>query len=423
MAIFALEESDDWNDFQNALEANLQYQSQGGLPVRGSGLRLGRPPAGFALCHSLRSHSPLFPARFSRESSGGPEDWKVIKADGRDYVTFANVAQFYRFPKYSHVSRTVSLRDERRGLRAQGGTSEFYINGVRFFSDYPLLARAEANLISATDVAKIIEPVLRPYKIAGAKKIDTVVLDPGHGGEDSGTPGRWGSEKIYTLDVALAARADLVRAGFKVEMTRTTDKTVSLEDRVAFANQFPNAVFISIHFNSARGGSGVESYALAPAGVPSNAVASEEHTPGVETHWYPGNAQDPANIALTAAVHGAILSRVSVFDRGVRHARFHVLRDLKIPGVLVEAGFLNDRLDGARIATRQYRQRLGQAIAEAVTNYNKAVNFQTSGTTLVTSASNLPPHTHSIIESLGKAGRAPAATRQEPSAAIGGANK
>ena len=345
------------------------------------------------------------------------EDWKVIRAEGRDYVTFANVAQFYHFSKYAHASRTVSLRDDRRGLRAQGGTSEFYINGVRFFSNYPLLARADANLVSAMDVAKIIEPVLRPHKIAGAKKIETVVLDPGHGGEDSGTAGRWGSEKNYTLDVALAAREDLLRAGFQVQMTHATDQTVSLEERVAFANRFPNAVFISIHFNSARGGSGVESYALAPAGVPSNA-ASEEHASSVETHWYAGNAQDPANIALTAAVHGSILSRVSVFDRGVRHARFHVLRDITIPGMLVEAGFLNDEIDGPRIATRQYRARLGQAIAEAVTNYNKAVNFQTSGTTLVTSASNLPPHTRSILESLGSEGQAPVAPEQEPSAVI-----
>ena len=95
------------------------------------------------------------------------EDWKVIRVQERDYVSFANVAQFYRFPRYTRISRTVSLRDDRRGIRAQAGTSEFYINGVRFFSDYPLPANPEENLISAMDVAKIIEPVLRPSKISG----------------------------------------------------------------------------------------------------------------------------------------------------------------------------------------------------------------------------------------------------------------
>ncbi len=339
------------------------------------------------------------------------EDWKVIQADGRDYVTFANVAQFYRFPKFSQVSRTVSLRDERRGIRAQGGTNEFYINGVRFFSNFPLLARENENLISALDVAKIVEPVLRPNKIKGAQEIDTVVLDPGHGGQDSGTSGPWGNEKTFALDVALTAREQLLRAGFKVEMTRSTDQAVTLEDRVAFANRFPHAVFISIHFNSASGGSGVESYALAPESVPSNASA-EHHPSSEDMKWFQGNAHDSANIALTAAVHASILSRVSVFDRGVRHARFHVLRDSRIPAVLVEAGFLNDRVEGAHIATASYRQKLGQAVAAAVTSYNRAVNFQTSGPTLVAAASNLPPHSRAITDSLGT----PPAPAQPPPA-------
>ena len=344
-------------------------------------------------------------------------DWKVIRVEDRDYVSFANVAQFYRFPQFSQVSRTVSLRDDRRGIRAQAGTSEFYLNGVRFFSDFPLVAREDQNLISAVDVAKIIEPVLRPNKISGAKQIDTVVLDPGHGGDDSGTAGPWGNEKNYTLDVALTARENLLRAGFKVEMTRSGDEAVSLEQRVAFANKFANAVFVSIHFNSASGASGVESYALAPAGVPSNA-SSENHLSSADTQWYQGNAQDAANIALTAAVHASILSRVSVFDRGVRHARFHVLRDVKIPAVLVEAGFLNDPVEGARIATASYRQQLGLAIVGAVTNYNRAVNFQTAGPALVAAASNLPAHSRSITDSLGEVPRPPAKPAQQPSAVI-----
>jgi N-acetylmuramoyl-L-alanine amidase len=345
------------------------------------------------------------------------EDWKIIHADGRDYVSFANVAQFYRFPNYARVSRTVSLRGDRRGIRAQAGTSEFYINGVRFFSDYPLLANPEENLISAMDVAKIIEPVLRPNKISGAKKIDAVVLDPGHGGEDSGTSGPRGSEKSYALDVALTTREHLLRAGFKVEMTRSRDQSVSLEERVAFANQFPNAVFISIHFNSASGGSGVESYVLAPEGVPSNA-STENHPSSIDTRRYQGNGQDPASVALAAAVHASILSRISVFDRGVRHARFHVLRDIKIPAVLLEAGFLNDPLEGAHIATPQYRQQLGLAIAQAVTTYDRAVNFQSSGTTIVAAATNLPPHARPITESLGNAPPDRNNPAQEPSAVI-----
>ena len=117
------------------------------------------------------------------------------------------------------------------------------------------------------------------------------------------------------------------------------------------------------------------------------------------------------------------MARVSVFDRGVRHARFHVLRDSRIPAVLVEAGFLNDRVEGAHIATASYRQKLGQAVAAAVTSYNRAVNFQTSGPALVAAASNLPPHSRAITDPLGAPPVAPASpVSSTPSAAIHSSN-
>src|SRR3954469_4528707 len=105
-------------------------------------------------------------------------DWTVMKQQNRDYVTFSNVAHFYSFPEYTRVSHTVSLRSDRRGIRAQAGTSELYINGVRFVTDFPILSSGEDELISAMDVSKIIEPIMRPNRLHNARKIQTVVLDP-----------------------------------------------------------------------------------------------------------------------------------------------------------------------------------------------------------------------------------------------------
>ena len=96
------------------------------------------------------------------------------------------------------------------------------------------------------DVSKLIEPIMRPNKIKNTHKIETVVLDPGHGGMDQGASSSWGTEKGFALDVALAARKELIRAGYRVEMTRVNDVGVSLEERVSFANRFPHAVFVSI---------------------------------------------------------------------------------------------------------------------------------------------------------------------------------
>jgi N-acetylmuramoyl-L-alanine amidase len=328
------------------------------------------------------------------------EDWNVVRPNNRPYVSFANVAQFYQFPEYTRVDRTVSLRSERRTIRAQAGTSELSINGVRFLTHFPLLNNGNEDLISVMDVSKIIEPVLRPSRILKAEKIDTVVLDPGHGGFDNGASGSWGSEKTFTLDVAQAARLELMHAGFRVEMTRSTDTFVSLEQRVSIANRFPHAVFVSIHFNSSAGGVGVESFALAPEGVTSN-MSSEHHVSAADVARHDGNAQDEHNIALTASIHAMVLSRLAAFDRGVKHARFHVLRDVKIPAVLVEGGFISSASEGQRIATSNYRQRLGTAIAQGIQNYNAAVNYRTQGANFAVAKANLPPHTHSISEPLG----------------------
>jgi N-acetylmuramoyl-L-alanine amidase len=225
------------------------------------------------------------------------------------------------------------------------------------------------------------------------------VLDPGHGGSDQGASSSWGNEKTFTLDVALAARTQLIRAGYRVEMTRATDTAVSLEERVNIANRFPHAVFVSIHFNSSSGGAGVESYALAPEGVTSN-LSSEHHVSAADVARHAGNTQDEHNIALTASIHATVLSKLAAFDRGVRHARFHVLRDVKIPAVLIEGGFISDPSEGQRIATVNYRQRMGAAIAQGIQNYNAAVNYRAAGANFAVAKVSLPPHGRSISEPL-----------------------
>jgi N-acetylmuramoyl-L-alanine amidase len=346
------------------------------------------------------------------------EDWSVIRQGGRDYVTFSNVAHFYQFPEYTQVSHTVSLRKERTGIRAQAGTSNLYINGVRFFTDFPILTNGSDEIISAMDVSKIIEPIIRPSRVKNAHKIETIVLDPGHGGIDSGATNRWGAEKSFALDVAQYARLQLTHAGYKVEMTRASDKAISLEDRVAFANTFPNAVFVSIHFNTSGTAEGLESYALAPAGVVSNA-ANEVSV--ADTRWCSGNAQDEQNIALAAAVHATVLSRLSMFDRGVKHARFHVLRNVRVPAVLIECGFLSNAFEGQRIATSQFRQQVGTAIAQGIQNYDAAINYRANAPqTFAAARTTLPLHSHSISEPLADYVPADPRRHDTPSISISG---
>jgi len=185
----------------------------------------------------------------------------------------------------------------------------------------------------------------------------------------------WGKEKDYTLDVACRARQMLQERGFKVHMTRIDDRFIPLEDRVTYANQFDNAIFISVHFNSGGpAASGLEVYTLAPRGVPSMMSDGPRVT---DLQLCRGNIRDSENMALACATHAAIVAHSQLYDRGIKRARFVVIRDIVIPGVLIEGGFVSSAQDGRLIASTAYRQNMAFCIAAAAQNYRNAVGPQT----------------------------------------------
>ena len=275
-------------------------------------------------------------------------DWTLLKYEGRDYVPLANVGTFYELGALQQSGNNLILHTANRSLRGQVGSPEFYINNLKFILSYPVADIGGQPAISRMDLTKLLEPVMRPSRIPSTK-IDTILLDPGHGGQDSGAASLFGTEKSYTLDVALRARDLLRAAGFRVYMTRSSDRFVPLEERAAMASRLPNALFISIHFNaSGNGATGVETFTLAPRGVPSMAndgPALSDFVPCA------GNIRDAENIALACATHATLVCNSAMFDRGIKRARFVVLRESATPGVLIEGGFLSNPNDARRIAT------------------------------------------------------------------------
>ncbi|HEX4084722.1 MAG TPA: N-acetylmuramoyl-L-alanine amidase [Chthoniobacteraceae bacterium] len=299
-------------------------------------------------------------------------DWTVLKSDGRDYLSMRNVSDFYGLGNFERVGNSLTLGQPGRSLRGAVGSNELYINGLKFILSYPIETVDGEPAVSRMDLTKVIEPVLRPSRIRNAAMIDSVVLDPGHGGYDNGATSIFGYEKTYTLDVAFRTMPLLEQMGLRVYMTRTTDTFVPLEDRVRFANQHPRALFIAIHFNSGEAdANGIETYTLAPRGVPSNAADGPLAS---DMYPCPGNVCDAENMALACATHAAMISHSQLFDRGIKRARFVVIRDITIPGVLVEGGFLSNPNDARLIATPQYREQEAQCLAIAVRNYRDAVN-------------------------------------------------
>jgi len=299
--------------------------------------------------------------------------WSVAKIDSRRYVPVADVANFYGLKIQASTAKEFTIGASGRRIQGRSGSREVLINGVKYILCFPLKSYKGTCYLSAMDVTKIIEPVLRPGRIKSATPLRTVVLDAGHGGHDSGAVGPLGREKAYALDVALRARALLIKAGYNVKMTRTTDVFIPLHERSAFANKFADGVMVSIHFNKSKtvGGTGIETFALAPRGVPSMDEANLSYSDFKEN---PGNKRDGENIALAAAIHSAMVRQLPLPDRGIKRARFHVVRASRIPAVLLEGGFMNHPKDSRLIANPEYRQRMALSIFQGIEAYKRALN-------------------------------------------------
>ena len=305
-------------------------------------------------------------------ASGAP-DWIVVKVDGRDYLSMDNIAEFYSLSAVRRKDKEASATSGVRSIRAIVGSPDFFINNLKFILSYPAIEHDGRVCVSRMDLVKLIEPVMRPSKIKNAEPIDTIVLDAGHGGHDHGAMSIYGPEKAFALDVVLRAKALLQATGLKVVLTRSDDTFISLDERARIASQHKRAIFIAVHFNAGGWGTGVEAFTLAPRGVPSMMSDGPRVSDLNECR---GNARDAENIALATATHAALVVKTRMFDRGLKRARFVVIRDITIPGVLIEGGFQTNPYDAKLIATAGYRQLLAQAILQAVDNYRRAVGTQ-----------------------------------------------
>jgi len=307
--------------------------------------------------------------------------WEVAKIEGRDYVSVESMKRFYSFSKLTRSGGSIVLENAKVEMNLKAGGNECLMNGVKFVFTHPVATVGDKAYVSRMDLAKLIDPVLRPNFIKNAGDFRTVILDPGHGGKDPGATNPLGYEANYNLKVAERAKSLLQTQGFKVVMTRDSNRYLSLQERVDFANAIrENAVFVSIHFNSGgRAARGIETFTLSPPGVSHYgrgliAADSQERT---------GNEHDSANIALATSVHGSILRRfndrkIQSFDRGIKRARFSVLSGVKHPAILMEGGFMTHPYEARLIANETYQNEIAKGIVDAVAKYRFAVGVKST---------------------------------------------
>ena len=321
-----------------------------------------------------KSSAKTSPTPAAKPSPTPNQDWQVMKVGPRDYLSVDNIAKFYGLlGNVDSTGKTVVLNNGRNQLQITLDSREAIVNGVRNWLCFPVIAQDNKFLVSRIDLAKTIEPQLRPQMIQRSGKVQTIVLDPGHGGFDKGAASMFGNEKTYALDVARQLRPLLQAKGFKVVMTRENDVFIPLEVRARIANATKDSIFVSIHFNatgSNPNATGFEIFSLPPRGAPStNDDSLALHFVNMQA----GNPVDAQSFELSAAVYHSMLGHIQEFDRGIKRARFAVLRQTKVPSILVEGGFLSETGDSKRVADPAWRKQLAESLCTGIENYRNLV--------------------------------------------------
>jgi N-acetylmuramoyl-L-alanine amidase len=300
---------------------------------------------------------------------------ETMSYKGKKYISLRSIKSEYGFAKMTLSGSKIVLRKANIKLEFTKGSKVCYMNELKFVLSSSVMSSGNRLLVSQTDVAKMIDPILKPSFISNAKDFNTIIIDPGHGGRDAGAVNRYGTEAGYNLKVARTLQAGLKAKGFKVVMTRESDVYLTLKQRVVLANRYPNAIFISIHFNasSRSAARGIETFTLSPVGV-------AHYGSGLKNSDYKtrsGNHQDSANIALATAIHGRIKERVEGYkvpDRGIKRARFSVLSGIKHPAILIEGGFMSNPNEARLIENRKYQSTIATAVFEGIYRYRNALN-------------------------------------------------
>jgi N-acetylmuramoyl-L-alanine amidase len=242
------------------------------------------------------------------------------------------------------------------------------ISGVSVWLCLPVVNRNGVPLISLADVRSTIEPLISPRK--SSARVQTICLDPGHGGKDGGKAEGLHYEKKYTLLLAQDTAELLKEHGFKVVMTRSNDEAVELSDRPQLASRREADLFVSLHYNAAESSvHGVEVFCLAPPGMNSSDEGGGTSAHPAET----GNAQDDRNVLLGFQLQKSITHSLPLEDLGLKRSHFEVLRLAHIPAILIEGGFLSNPQDAKNIYDAAFRKRMARAIVDGIVAYKKAV--------------------------------------------------
>ena len=294
---------------------------------------------------------------------------ETVPLHGERYISLQKWARAKGFTiDWEPTNRLVSVTNRWARLEFNINSKRASINGTTVWLSSIVPASGNTIYISERDVFKHLHPVLYPDKLPAGKRVRTIVIAPGHGGKDPGHQSNNRQEKTYALLMSKVLKETLEAAGFKVVMTREKDIFVELEDQATLARKVNADLFIAIHYNAALDvqAKGVETYCLTPVG----AISTNGGEPVGKS---PGHASESLNALLAYQVHKSILQNTEFADRGIRRANFLVLRQISMPGILIEGGFLSNPYDAQKITNPVYRRKTARAITDGILAYKRLV--------------------------------------------------
>ena len=298
---------------------------------------------------------------------------KAVAYAGKRYVALKDLAAMYALPLTMPGGKALLIRGQYTSLQFTADGREAMLNGSKVWLHVPVIKVRGNWSISDADAQYVVDPLVRPSAYLGARGARTVVLDAGHGGKDPGSMSRSGfKEKDLALDIVLRVKAHLAAAGVRVILTRDSDRFWELEDRPYLAARGGGDLFVSLHMNSAlsRSVQGIETFVTAAENCPPTA----ESKVGGRYPAVPNNQFNHSNTVLGNQLQRAVVGITRAEDRGMKHARFVVLRNSAMPAALIECGFLSNAQEAQKLATPSYRETVALGIAQGILNYLALVN-------------------------------------------------
>ncbi len=287
-------------------------------------------------------------------------------------VSLSYIARLYSM-RTSLDGKKVVLENKYNKLEVETNSRRAWINGVMVWLHHPCRKSGTAWALREVDFKKSIDPILRSYAYLSSEKTSVVVLDPGHGGRDSGAVGqRKVYEKKAVLSIANRVKGHLEAKKIKVRMTRTSDTFPSLQERSDYAAKVGADIFVSIHADGAGSPAahGVGTFVMTAAGCDS----SNYYGQGGDKSVGKGNQHDAANAVLGFSIQSNLVKRSKRSDRGLRRARLAVLKQSPCPAALVECGFISNPEEEALMIDANYREAVARGISNGIIGYITLVN-------------------------------------------------